>query len=215
VLAEPDEAPAALEVGSPAAGPATIFEADEDTDEDHDLDDDTMVSSTPLVTPLASPSTEPLATPAVVPETPAPAATDAMSYHAAHTQRGLLIAAQAVAAIGAVVVGLIAINGNLVSYAGIVAALVTLLAVLVVLRTGAQTSRVSLEDGVLDIVHGDNRHRFDLTSDNTTVDVVGAPGDTGWRMLLVRRGLSPVEITARLVDPEPFTEAVRNWRPSV
>ena len=102
-----------------------------------------------------------------------------MSYHAAHTQRGLLIAAQSIAAIGAVVVGLIAINGNLVSYAGIIAALITLASVLVVLRTGAMTSRVSLEDGVLDVVHGDNRHRFDLTSDSTTVDVVGDPGRLG------------------------------------
>ncbi len=86
---------------------------------------------------------------------------------------------------------------------------------LVVLRTGAMTSRVSLEDGLLDVVHGDNRHRFDLTSDSTTVDVVGDPGDSDWKMLLVRRGLSPVEITSRLVDPEPFTEAVRHWRPGL
>ncbi len=138
-----------------------------------------------------------------------------MSYHSAHTQRGVLIGAQAIAAIGAVVVGLIAINGDLVSYAGILAALITLGAVLVVLRTGAMTSRVSLEEGLLDVVHGDNRHRFDLTSDSTSVDVVGDPGDSDWKMLLVRRGLSPVEITSRLVDPEPFTEAVRHWRPSL
>jgi hypothetical protein len=34
-------------------------------------------------------------------------------------------------------------------------------------------------------------------------------------MMLVRRGLSPVEIDAGAVDPEPFTEAMRQWRPNL
>jgi hypothetical protein len=87
--------------------------------------------------------------------------------------------------------------------------------VLVLLRISATTSQVSLDDGVLDVVHGDDRHRFDLTSDTVTVEVVGDPGDSEWRKLLSRRGLTPVEITSRLVDPEPFTEAVRHWRPGL
>lgn len=143
------------------------------------------------------------------------AATGAMSYHAARTKRGLMIGSQGLAAIGTIVVGVIAIRGEMVSSRGVAAALVTLAAVLVAVRTGARTSRVSLDDGLLVIVQGDNRHRFDLTSDTISIQEVGSPGDPDWRLLVGRRGSSPVEITSRLVDPEPFTEAVRHWRPSL
>ncbi len=147
------------------------------------------------------------------PEPDAPARSTGMSYHAAHTKRGVLMVGQAVAAVGAVFVGIVAIQGELVSYAGIAAALVTLAAVLVVLRTGAMTSRVSLDQGLLEVVHGDNRHRFDLTVDSTQLELSGEPGDPDWKMLVSRRGLSPVTVTSRVVDPEPFTEAVLSWRP--
>ncbi len=143
-----------------------------------------------------------------------PVATGAqMSYHSAQTKRAVLLVGQAVAAIGAVFVGIVAIQGELITYGGIVAALVTLAAVLLVLRTGAMTSRVTLDQGSLEVVHGDNRHRFDLTVDTTEIELFGEPGDPDWRMQIARRGRSPVTVTSRVVDPEPFTEAVLSWRP--
>ena len=77
------------------------------------------------------------------------------------------------------------------------------------------SSSVTLADGMLEVVFGDNQHKFDLTSDKTVVEMEGDPGDRDWRMMLVRRGLSPVEIDASAVDPEPFTEAMRQWRPNL
>ncbi len=164
-------------------------------------DEAEQVSETPATTPT------PVATSA------ATGARPGMGYHSAHTKRGLLLVGQAVAAIGAVFVGIVAIQGELITYGGIVAALVTLAAVLLVLHTGASTSRVTLDQGNLEVVHGDNRHRFDLTADSTEVEHFGDPGEPDWHMQIARRGLSPVTITPRVVDPEPFTEAVLSWRP--
>jgi hypothetical protein len=123
--------------------------------------------------------------------------------------------AGAVAGLSAVFVAIMALQGNLVTPPGIISAVIALVALLVYLRLGAMKSSVKLADGMLEVVYGDNQHKFDLTSDKTVVEMNGVPGDRDWQMMLVRRGLSPVEIDAGAVDPEPFTEAMRQWRPNL
>ena len=138
-----------------------------------------------------------------------------MSYHSANAKRGIGLVAGAVAGLGGLFVAIMALQGNLVTPPGIFAGVIALVALLIFLRLGAMSSSVTLADGMLEVVYGDNQHKFDLTSDKTVVEMYGDPGDRDWRMALVRRGLSPVEIDGRAVDPEPFTEAMRQWRPNL
>ena len=138
-----------------------------------------------------------------------------MSYHSANAKRGVGLVAGAVAGLGGLFVAVMALQGDLVTPPGIIAGVLALVALLVFLRLGAMSSSVTLADGMLEVVFGDNHHKFDLTSDKTVVEMEGDPGDRDWRMMLVRRGLSPVEIDASAVDPEPFTEAMRQWRPNL
>jgi hypothetical protein len=96
---------------------------------------------------------------------------------------------------------------------GIVASAVTLLLVIIVGRSKGSAARVWLEHGVLHVDEGDSHRRFDLTTPNTKVEMIGRPGDRRWKVLFLRKGMPPYEVNARLVDPEPFVEAIRPWRP--
>ncbi len=98
---------------------------------------------------------------------------------------------------------------------GLVASAVTLLLVVVVGRTQGAAGQVWLEHGVLHIEQGEHHRRFDLTTPHTKVEVVGRPGERRWKVLFLRKGMAPYEITARLVEPEPFLEALRPWRPTL
>jgi hypothetical protein len=102
---------------------------------------------------------------------------------------------------------------QLTTPAGIAASAVTLLLVIVVGRAKGAAGQVWLEQGVLHVDEGDSHRRFDLTTPNTKVEMVGSPGDRRWKVLFLRKGMAPYEITARLVDPVPFVEAIRPWRP--
>jgi hypothetical protein len=96
---------------------------------------------------------------------------------------------------------------------GIVASAVTLVLVIVVGRSKGSPGQVWLEHGVLHVDDGDSHRRFDLTTPNTKVEMVGQPGDRRWKVLFLRKGMAPYEVNARLVDPGPFVDALRNWRP--
>jgi hypothetical protein len=98
---------------------------------------------------------------------------------------------------------------------GITAGAVTLVLVLIVGRAKGAAAQVWLEQGVLHVDEGDSHRRFDLTSPSTKVEMVGSPGDRRWKVLFLRKGMAPYEITARLVDPVPFVEAIRPWRPGL
>ena len=96
---------------------------------------------------------------------------------------------------------------------GIVASAVTLVLVIVVGRSKGSPGKLWLERGVLHVDDGDSHRRFDLTTPNTKVEMVGEPGDRRWKVLFLRKGMAPYEVNARLVDPRPFVDALRPWRP--
>ncbi len=96
---------------------------------------------------------------------------------------------------------------------GILASAVTLLLVIVVGRSNGSAGRVWLEQGVLHVDEGDSHRRFDLSTPHTKVEMVGQPGDRRWKVLFLRKGMAAYEIDARLVDPAPFVDAIRPWRP--
>ena len=98
---------------------------------------------------------------------------------------------------------------------GLAASAVTLLLVIVVGRSKGSAGQVWLEHGVLHIDEGDSHRRFDLTTPNTRVEMVGQPGDRRWKVLFLRKGMAPYEVTARMVEPRAFVEAITPWRPDL
>lgn len=92
--------------------------------------------------------------------------------------------------------------------------LALLTVVLAMLRSGAPVTRVTVRAGRVDIVRGESRYCFDLTDDQTRIDVVGRPGERRWRVLFHRRSLAPYVVDAAMVDPVEFTRILRRHRPS-
>ncbi len=79
-------------------------------------------------------------------------------------------------------------------------------------RAGASTMELSTRGGQLEVRRGSRREIFDLTSRYTQIEVVGAPGRRGWKVLLGRFGRDPLVIDSSVVDPRTFTEALQRYR---
>jgi hypothetical protein len=96
---------------------------------------------------------------------------------------------------------------------------ITVAAVLLIIFAMRQTNSSRIvhldESGALHLTIGENRHEFDLTSPSTQLEQVGTPDKRGWKVLVLRRNMSPVTIDSSVVDPHSFTEAVRQWRPDL
>jgi hypothetical protein len=166
------------------------------------------------VLPVFSPvETEPAATEPEQLE-PAPARTAPASY-AAKRGSGLVGLLAGLAALAcAAAVGWLAYQGTMLDRVGLSIALTVgaLLALSVALRRRAQSSEVLLDRGTLRLRFGDNHHTFYLNSPSTRLEMTGRPGDRDWKVQVVRRGMAPVTIDAKDVDPVAFTEALHQWR---
>jgi len=80
-------------------------------------------------------------------------------------------------------------------------------------RMRARGTVVTIDAGVLKVVHGESRHEFPLTGVHPPIDVIGQPGRRGWKVLIQRRGMAPYVVDNRMVEPVEFTEAIRRFRP--
>lgn len=87
--------------------------------------------------------------------------------------------------------------------------------VLWLVRAGGPVARVTLTGSRLEVVRGESRHVFDLASPSCAVDVIGLPGDRGWRVLFRRRGIGPLVVDATMVDPSTFMRMLHRHRPEV
>jgi hypothetical protein len=92
---------------------------------------------------------------------------------------------------------------------------VTAALLLLALRRTSRASSVSVDNGTMKLMFGDSHHTFYLTSPSTQLVMVGQPGDRDWKLQVLRRGMPPVVVDARTVDPVAFTEVVRQWRPDL
>jgi len=94
-----------------------------------------------------------------------------------------------------------------------VAALVT--ATVWATRASATPVRLTLHGSELEIVRDGSRALFDLAAKHTPIEVQGEPGDRRWRVLIMRRSMSPYIVDATMVDPTEFTRVLRYFRPEV
>lgn len=126
----------------------------------------------------------------------------------------LVVGVGATAVVAVMVVALVVLNGELLSVGGALTVLIAAGLVWATRRAWTMRGpRARVEDGVIVLRGRDGVHRFDLRREATTVRVVGEPGDRGWQVVLVRRGLDDLVVTPAATDPEAFTAELRRWRP--
>ncbi|ABL83783.1 MULTISPECIES: hypothetical protein [unclassified Nocardioides] len=67
----------------------------------------------------------------------------------------------------------------------------------------------------LEVLRDGGRHVFDLADLRSPVDVIGLPGDRGWRVLFYRRGMAPYVLDAGMVDAAEFMRVLHARRSEV
>lgn len=118
----------------------------------------------------------------------------------------LLLATTAVAAY-------LAYDDPTTSTVGVAGTLLVLTLLVHAIRVSANPAHLSIRSGQLEVVRGNRRDAFDLTSRFTRIEVVGRPGRPGWKVLMARFGRDPLVIDSSMVDPVRFTEALERHRP--
>lgn len=74
---------------------------------------------------------------------------------------------------------------------------------------------VHVDRGVVLVAQGRERHRFDLRTDATRVEVHGEPGDLDWQVRLTCAGTDTVVVHGGQVDAEAFLARLREHRPDL
>lgn len=96
---------------------------------------------------------------------------------------------------------------------GIAGTLGVLTMVIWAVRAGSSIAHLSVTRGQLEILRGGGRNVFDLSSRYTPIEVIGNPGERGWKVLFLRRSMSPFVIDSSMVDPVEFMTVLRTYRP--
>lgn len=119
----------------------------------------------------------------------------------------------------AVVSGMVAllalVNGKLGTPFGFVMVALTIGLAWGAARTKVVPVEVSVVRGMVYVQQGESSHRFDLRKPETSVDMVGRPGDAGWAVHFGRRGLDPFVVDASMVDADHFAHQLREYRPEL
>lgn len=121
----------------------------------------------------------------------------------------------ATAVVAGMVTLLALINGNLFTIFGLVMVLVTISLTWAAARTKVVPVEVSVVRGIVYVEQGETTHRFDVRKPETKVEVSGRPGDAGWTVRFLRRGLDPFVVDASMVDPDTFLHQLREFRPEL
>jgi hypothetical protein len=96
-----------------------------------------------------------------------------------------------------------------------VAGALSVLLLIVAFRSPAGPKRVRIEDGILAVNSGESRYKFDLANPRVQLEMPYPPTSRRWRVQVHRTGMAPFEIDASMVDPQEFTEAIRQFRPNL
>ncbi|MFC7501243.1 hypothetical protein, partial [Nocardioides sp. GCM10030258] len=167
--------------------------------------------------PVAEPERDDHAT-AVVAAVSAAPATKGIPFHAKRGNDSLGPIAILAALACAAVVARMAIIGTLrddIALSGTMTGAAAILLMYALKMSNTSRSVHIDEAGLLKVTVGDTSSRFDLTSPNTKIEQTGSAGQRNWRVLILRRSMSPVAIDSRMVDPHTFMEALRQWKPDL
>lgn len=98
---------------------------------------------------------------------------------------------------------------------GVTAAVAAVTAIVWATRAGASPTRLTLRGSELEIVREGSRAVFDLAAPQTSIEMRGEPGDRRWKVLVLRRSMSPYVIDSSMVNPGELTQVLRYFRPEV
>ena len=96
---------------------------------------------------------------------------------------------------------------------GLAAVLLVLTLTLWAIRTSSPVTHLAVRSGQLEVTRAGNRFLYDLSGGFSPIEVVGTPGDRGWRVLFHRRGMDPFVVDSSIVDPHTFMDTLRRYRP--
>lgn len=113
------------------------------------------------------------------------------------------------------VAGYLAFRERALVEIGVALTLAALTLVVWAVRAGSAVVRMRVRNGVLEIARGSSFVTFDLGNPHTPIEVVGRPGQRGWRVRLVRRSLPPYVIDRTMVDPREFMRVLATHRPDL
>ena len=160
--------------------------------------------------PSASPALPPA--PAAQPALPAALPPELHSPGGVRAVTGVLLLL-ALAATG--IAGYVAYQDPTETALGVAGVLALLSAVIWAVRAGSSPTRMSLQQGRLEIHSAAGRHVFDLANPHTSIEVRGRPGSRGWKVLFHRRAMAPFVVDSSMVDPDAFTEVLLHHRPDL
>lgn len=164
----------------------------------------------PATRPSASPALPPA--PATHPAPPAVLPTELHSPGGVRAVTGVLLLL-ALTATG--IAGYVAYQDPTETALGVAGVLALLSAVIWAVRAGSSPTRMSLQQGRLEIHSAAGRHVFDLANPHTSIEVRGRPGSRGWKVLFHRRAMAPFVVDSSMVDPGAFTEVLLHHRPDL
>jgi hypothetical protein len=155
---------------------------------------------------------EPVAPPARSAPPPAGASTNVEFTPRTRARRvvGLLLL---VALAGTAVAGYAVYRDPTTLTIGVAATLGVLALVLWAVRASTAVAHLSVEAGQLEVVQGGGRFVFELAGSFTPIEVVGRPGDRGWKVLFLRRNMDPFVVDSSMVDPHEFMDVFRRYQP--
>jgi hypothetical protein len=166
--------------------------------------------------PPAAPAAAPDPAPATVSAPPAPPSTALPTE--LHSPGGVRAATGVLLLLALVATGIaghVAYQDPTETALGVAGVLALLTAVIWAVRASASPTRMSLQQGRLEIQSAAGRHLFDLGNPHTSIEVRGRPGSRGWKVLFHRRAMAPFVIDASMVDPAAFTEVLLHHRPDL
>ncbi len=80
------------------------------------------------------------------------------------------------------------------------------------IRAGTPLTHLSVQGGQLDIRSGGRHLKFDLSSRYTAIEVNGAPGRPGWKVVFGPESAEPFVVDSSIVDAAHFMEVLRLYR---
>lgn len=164
----------------------------------------------PAPAPASDPAPARVSTPPAPPSTALP--TELHSPGGVRAATGVLLL---LALVATGIAGYVAYQDPTETALGVAGVLALLTAVIWAVRASASPTRMSLQQGRLEIQSAAGRHLFDLGNPHTSIEVRGRPGSRGWKVLFHRRAMAPFVIDASMVDPAAFTEVLLLHRPDL
>lgn len=170
----------------------------------------------PPAAPAPDPAPDPDPTPARVSTPPAPPSTalptELHSPGGVRAATGVLLL---LALVATGIAGYVAYQDPTETALGVAGVLALLTAVIWAVRASASPTRMSLQQGRLEIHSAAGRHLFDLGNPHTSIEVRGRPGSRGWKVLFHRRAMAPFVVDSSMVDADAFTDVLLHFRPDL